>query len=88
MKFTVSDATHAAQHNEIDRLERLVEKHVAHVSSLEQRHVVNMMGCEVMSVVLANMSDKVSHISTFLFPLFSSQPTVITSPHKDSEVRP
>ena len=60
VKFTVSDPAHAAQHSEIDRLERLVESHVAHVSRLERLHLDNTAGCEVMSVVLANISQKVS----------------------------
>ena len=55
----MSDAAHAAQHTEIDRLERLMESHVAHVSRLERRHAENTAGCEVMSVVLANISQKV-----------------------------
>ena len=59
VKFTVSDAAHAAQHSEIDRLERLMESHVAHVSRLERRHAENMAGCEVMSLVLSNISQKV-----------------------------
>ena len=61
VKFSVSGAVHAAQHNEIDRLERLVETHVAHVSRLETRHAENMKACDVMSVLLANMSPKVKH---------------------------
>lgn len=60
VKFTVSDAAHAAQHSEIDRLERLVESQVAHVSRLERLHLDNTAGCEVMSVVLASISRKVS----------------------------
>ena len=55
----MADAAHAAQHTEIDRLERLMESHVAHVSRLERRHAENTAGCEVMSVVLANISQKV-----------------------------
>ena len=60
VKFTVSDAAHAAQHSEIDRLERLVESNVAQVTRLERLHLDNTAGCEVMSVVLANISQKVS----------------------------
>ena len=60
VKFTVSDAAHAAQHSEIDRLERLVESNVDQVTRLERLHLDNTTGCEVMSVVLANISQKVS----------------------------
>ena len=60
VKFTVSDAAHAAQHSEIDRLERLVESRGAEVTRLERLHLDNTAGCEVMSVVLANISQKVS----------------------------
>merc|ERR1719438_45448 len=58
VKFTVSGA-HVAQHNEIDRLETLLETRVSHVSRLEERHKENMVGCHVMSILLANMSQKV-----------------------------
>ena len=71
MKFTVSDAAHAAQHSEIDRLERLVESHAATASRLERRHAETTAGCEVMSVVLANLSQKVSvmHFSKSILKL-------------------
>ena len=69
----MSDAAHAAQHSEIDRLERLMESHVAHVSRLERRHVENMAGCEVMSLVLANISQKVRVTrDTAFYPLLEN----------------
>ena len=61
VQVTVSGA---AQHTEIDRLEGLVESSAAQVTRLEARHEENMIGSEVMSVMLAHLSHKVSVISS------------------------
>ena len=58
----IGEGAFCGNKNTFNLVENSAFRNVSHVSKLEERHVENMTGCHVMSILLANMSAKVLEV--------------------------
>ena len=61
-RIYIGEGAFCGNKNTFNFVENSAFRNVSHVSKLEERHVENMTGCHVMSILLANMSAKVLEV--------------------------